>query len=341
MRFALALALAGVLASATAASARNTAIGVPGRFHPEAAAAVGTRDLWVLGDGVLLRSTDGGKHFVRVVRPPIHSRFTPTLTFANARDGYAYVGAGTPLYATRDGGASWQRSGPAPEGAAFATAGGYAYMVVGRHTLERSPVGRNAWQKLSLPFSTSGGSIGLAAYGSHVWVVGTTPSRKPQFYSRLGRSSNRGSTFVVHSGPCEAGLPGGVTPFDARTLWAVCSSGMMASLALSTNGGRTFAIRSFHDPGGLGLPSMTNAASIAPASARVAVLTRGAGGAFLRTIDGGLHWSVVPHTGRIQGVIWLVFTTSRVGAALVQIRSGTDLWRTMDAGASWHSLPIR
>jgi photosystem II stability/assembly factor-like uncharacterized protein len=116
----------------------------------------------------------------------------------------------------------------------------------------------------------------------------------------------------------------------------------MAELALSTNGGRSFpAIRSVHDPGGLRQPALVNSARIAAASARVAVLSRGAGGALLRTTDAGRHWQSVPRTARIEQVLWLGFTTNRVGAALVQLGGETQLWRTSDGGATWHSVPIR
>ncbi len=350
MRIALALALTGIAAVATTASAGGAASrGAPQGFRPETAAAVGARDLWVLGEYrcsgkwclALVSSTDGGKQFSRAGLPPFTSNgIDPTVVFTNAREGFAYVPAETPLYATHDGGLTWQRSGLVADVHAFATAGGYAYAVFGRERFQRSPVGRNAWQKLSLPFSTRGGPIGLSAHGSQVWIVGTSPSRKPQFHSKLGLSDDRGSRFVVRMGPCEAGLPGGVTPAGERGLWAVCSSGMMASLSLSTNDGRSFAIRSFHDPGGVRLPSLTNAASIAASSARVAILTRGAGGAFLRTTDAGRHWSLVPKTGQTQSVFWLGFTTQRVGSALVELHDQAALWRTTDGGATWHSVPI-
>jgi photosystem II stability/assembly factor-like uncharacterized protein len=116
---------------------------------------------------------------------------------------------------------------------------------------------------------------------------------------------------------------------------------MMAWLALSTDGGRSFpAIRSFHDPRGLRQPSLTNGGRIAAPSARVAVLARGAGGAFLRSTDEGRHWSVVPRTGGIRDVFSLAFATRRVGSAVVQLRNRTELWRTTDAGATWHSVPV-
>jgi len=120
MRFAQALGLVAALAAAAAASAGSSSHAVPRGFHPETAAAVGTRDLWVLGDyrcgqdycNALVRSTDAGKHFTGVAMPPLPAQGTvPRLAFANARDGFIYV-EGTPrLYVTQDAGSSWHRAG--------------------------------------------------------------------------------------------------------------------------------------------------------------------------------------------------------------------------------------
>jgi photosystem II stability/assembly factor-like uncharacterized protein len=337
MRIALALALAGVLASATAASARNTAAGVPHGFQPETAAAVGAHDLWVLGDGTLLRSTDGGEEFARVGLPPFPSQGdVPSIVFANARDGFAYVEGSTPLYVTYDGGESWHRAAPRRDVSAFAAAGGFAYVVSGRHELERSPVGQDAWQRsslaaLHLPFS-------LAARGSDVWFLG--PPRYRPDYDTLALSSDHGRTFTPLNGPCLAELGGALVPAADGVVWAVCPSGMMAWLALSANDGRSFHIRSYHDRGGLHQPSLTNAGRIVAATARVAILSRGGGGAFLRTTDRGRHWNPVAGTAGIRSVFWVAFTTSRVGTAIVQLRSGSRLWRTTDGGATWQSAPI-
>lgn len=346
MRFALALALAGVLAAASASEAGGRQRPAPGRIRPEAAAAVGPRDLWVLGVSrcdrgycnTLVRSTDAGKHFVSVGFPRLPAQGTvPTMVFANARDGFAYVVDATPLYATHDGGRSWHRVGPNRSVDAFVTGGGYAYLLAGRHRLQRSRVGRNDWERLALTVSHR--PFSLAARGPDVWLLGL-PRHRPDF-DTVSLSADRGRTFLARKGPCLAELGGTLVPAAGGVVWAVCPSGMMAELALSTNGGRSFpAIRSAHDPGGLREPALVNSARIAAASARVAVLTRGAGGALLRTIDAGRHWRAVPRTGRIQDVFWLAFATRRVGAALVRFRHRMQLWRTTDAGANWHSVPL-
>jgi photosystem II stability/assembly factor-like uncharacterized protein len=132
MRIALILASAGVVAVlATVAYGHGAAPGVPRGFSPESVSAVGTHDLWVLGGAqceenscsALLRSTDAGKHFSQVALPPPSPKgVTPTVVFANARDGYAYVEQSTPLYVSRDGGESWHHAGPTGDVSAFATA---------------------------------------------------------------------------------------------------------------------------------------------------------------------------------------------------------------------------
>jgi photosystem II stability/assembly factor-like uncharacterized protein len=346
MRLALGLALAGVVALAAAAEAGGR-VRPPGvRLKPEAAAAVGARDLWVLAEyrcdqgycNSLIRSRDAGRHFVRVGFPSLPSQETvPTVVFANAHDGFAYVVNATPLYATHDGGGTWHRVGPNRSVDAFAEAGGYAYLLAGRHHIERSRVGRNAWRRLPLrvpqhPFS-------LAAHGSDVWFLGL-PRHRPDF-DTVALSSDHGQTFVERKGPCLAELGGTLVPAASGVVWAVCPTGMMAELALSRNGGRTFpSILSAHEHGGLRQPGLVNSARIAAPSARVAVLSRGAGGALLRTTDTGRHWKAVPRTAGIQDVFWLAFTTRRVGATLVQTRHGMQLWRTADAGTTWHSVPL-
>ena len=339
---------------------RGVSGGIPRGFSPETAAAVGARDYWVFGDYrcnmgwclALVRSTDAGAEFTRVAAPPLKSQgTTPTLVFANARDGYAYTWTASPLYVTHDGGESWQR---ASEGSAIAAAvgGRYVYTVTGRcppgrgcHSfrLRRSPVTRTDWR--SLPSPVRGGlPFSLAARGGHIWLLGETNSATHD-HDRLARSTDGGRAFSVQTGPCFADLGGRLVPAGRGVVWAVCPSGMMAAVFLSRDGGRSFpATRSFHDPGGLSLPAGTNAAQVVAPSARVAFLYRGVQGPLLRTSDAGVRWTRLGRTARWGQVIWLGFSSNRDGAALAApTQSGSTraaFWRTTDGGATWHVVPL-
>jgi photosystem II stability/assembly factor-like uncharacterized protein len=305
------------------------------RFEPETAAAVGTRDLWVLGGGELLRSTDAGRHFVRVASPPFPAHGTvPTLVFASARDGYAYVPFSGRLYATHDGGESWTGAGLAGGVRALAVAGGYAYAVFGGRRYARTPVDRNAWRTAPLPFPVSAGPVGLGAHGPHVWVLGNGPSRQPQLHSRLARSDDAGLRFEAARSPCYPGLGGRLQPASASVVWVTCPSGMMAAAFRSTNGGRTWR--------NLPTPALTNGAMLAPVSTRDAVLARVVEAPLLRTTDGGRTWRRVRQPARVLGIGWIAFSTGGVGAALVNTGpSIVQLWRTRDAGATWRNVPLR
>ena len=348
MRLALALALAGAVAvAATAAYGHGAVRGVPRGFHPETAAAVGKRDVWILGwyrcgdtqCVALVRSTDAGKRFVRVGLPPLSLQGNiPRLEFASARLGYVVTGRG--LYVTRDGGTSWHFSG-LKRVLDIALGGGDVYAISGAR-FERSPMSRNSWHTIPLPVRVRF-LVSVAARGRRVWLLGS-PHRIRAGDVTL-RSTDRGTIFRKSHGPCIPELAGRLVPAGRNVVWAVCPTGMMAGVSVSTNGGRTYpTLRSFHDPGGVRLPSLTNGAGIFPTSAHAAVLYPGASGPLLRTADLGRKWALVRRTARFEQLFWLNFTMSRVGAALFTTRSHPNhasFWRTTDGGATWHSLPVR
>jgi photosystem II stability/assembly factor-like uncharacterized protein len=352
MRLALALALAGVLVSVTAASARDTTRGVPGKFRPGSVAAVGTRDLWVLGEypcgtstwcNALVRSTDAGKQFTQVAFPPFPSQGTsPSVVFANTRDGFAYVQDGTPLFVTRDGGSSWRRTGPAGNVSAFAVGGGDAYVVTSRRIYERTPVAKDAWRALRLPPFKRGFVVSLAVHGSRVWLLGTPERQRKDDSDEIALSRNRGANLAARPGPCYAELGGRLTAAGAGVVWAVCPTGMMAGLWLSKDGGRSFpSLHSARDRGALGEPGLTNGAEIVATSAKDAVLYPGAQGPLYRTTDEGRRWARVRQTARFGDVFSLDFSTRRVGvlvAPTLHHPSRPELWRTTDGGATWQPL---
>jgi photosystem II stability/assembly factor-like uncharacterized protein len=287
----------------------------------------------------LVRSTDAGKQFFRVALPPLPTEGNvPSVDFVNSRVGYLFV-AGGPLYVTRDGGSTWRFWGP--KHVLEVTAGDGEVYAAWRNHLHRSPISRSSWHAVALPthfrFLDS-----LAVRGRKVWLLVSTRNIRADVTLRSG---NRGATFRKTRGPCIPDLGGALVPVGRGVVWALCPTGMMAGLSLSTNGGRTFPrYRSFHDPGGTSLPSLTNGAAIFTSSPRDAVVYRGARGPLYRTTDMGRRWTSVRGTGRFEQLFWLHFATSKVGTGLFTTKRHPErgsLWRTTDGGATWHFMPIR
>jgi len=327
-------------------------------FNPVSFTAVSDSDYWLLGTipcragscYAILRTTDGGRSFTRVPAPGLRAGrgVVPTLRFADRRDGFAFVaGPGGALYATHDGGTTWRRLALGNV-LAFATAGGNAYVVTARCSLQactgyrfrRSPVSANVWSEAAMPFASDGSALDLAAHGSSVWLLGTPAGEGRWRSDELARSTDGGRTFVTSPGPCTPGLGGDLAPTSAGVVWAVCPTGMMAAAWRSTDGGRTFAR--------LTTPPLVNSAALAPASRDTAVLARnGARSRLLRTTDGGATWTAPSTPGTPTFMPWIGFTDAHVGAALVQTRYDTStkreievLWRTTDGGAHWSEVRL-
>jgi hypothetical protein len=330
---------------------------VPRGFHPETAAAVGTRDYWLLGDYrcgssfciALIRSTDAGKHFMRVGAPRLSAQGTaPIVVFATARDGYAYAPGGPgPLYESHDRGRTWRaQAGGSVD--TVAASGGNVYKIARGGGIEWSPaaLGRS-WNGLGpIPNVPVGRRpFSLAVRGSRIWLLGPPRHHHADDSDVLARLNNpHGFRWRTMPGPCLAELGGSLAPAGHGVVWAVCTTGMMAGLWVSTNDGRSFAIRSMHDPGGARQPALTNGAEIFPLSRNTAILNRGVGGPLLETMDQGRHWSAMKLPFRIAQLEWLGFTTRRFGLALVQTHAATgsvELWRTKDGGTTWKDVPIR
>jgi photosystem II stability/assembly factor-like uncharacterized protein len=346
---------AAALVAAFGASAGSSA---PAGFEPESFSAVSARDFWLLGTvpcrsargPAVMRTSTGGRSFVRVTAPPLRIEESAGLVegelrFADARDGFAF-GWRAPLYATHNGGKTWHRLALRSV-FAFATAGGTAYAVTGRCSqdgscrdvrFERSPVSRDAWRSTPMPFARAVPNFDLAARGSNVWLFGGSSTGKYRLEDVLARSADGGRTFLTGSAPCYADLAAELEPSPDGTLWAFCPTGMMGGAWRSPDGGRTF--KSLPIPG-----CCINGAQLAPASADAAVLAPNVSGRppLLRTTDEGKTWQRARTPG--HSIDWLAidFGDRRDGWALVQPRptGPAQVWRTTDAGASWQVVPIR
>jgi len=116
----------------------------------------------------------------------------------------------------------------------------------------------------------------------------------------LRRSLDGGQTWKTVADPCPATWPSlvGVRFVDARNGWIVCSSegsGTMEPTAIyvTTDGGRSFAIRSssdFFGPATLGQAPSGPVGAIEAADLTTAFVMEGRSGTE-RTDDGGVHWT--------------------------------------------------
>jgi hypothetical protein len=316
----------------------------PPAVHAVSFTAVSERDDWVLGTGTqrcrcftIVRTTNGGRSFVRIGAPRLPaSGTTPSLRFADRRDGFAFVpGVAGRFFATHDAGRTWM---PVARGTllAFATGGGNVYAVTARCTqqgvcsayrFERAPVSGGSWTTRPLPFAPAASNFNLAAHGSDVWLLGAPKLNR---HDALARSTDGGRTFVVGTAPCYSDLGGRLEPTSSRVVWAICPTGLMAGAWRSVDGGATFTP--------LKTRALVNSAALAPASDSTAVLSaNGAGAPLLRTANGGATWRPVVTPKGGGDVFWLGFTDARVGVAI-----GDDggLWRTTDGGLAWSRVRL-
>jgi photosystem II stability/assembly factor-like uncharacterized protein len=334
---------------------------VPRGFRPADFTAISASTFWLLGTAPcsrpvctsIVRTTDGGAHFVGIPAPPAplgtqEPADISRLRFANRLDGYA-AGPGFPtggaIWSTRNGGGSWQRSLTAPV-LAFDISGGMAYAVTGvcandachGVALLRSRAGSTRWSSTPVAVSVASAPIALTAHGESVWVS-VSPASGRGSHQVLLHSGDGGSHLALVSDPCLRGLGARLTAVSATGLWAVCPTGMQAGLWRSTDGGARWTA-SGPGPSSRRRP-LANSALVAPVNTTTAVIAPG-GGDLLLTTDGGrvLTGVTAARPGSGQWT-FLGFTDPSTGSGLLQTSAGpTQLWRTADGGVRWHG-PVR
>lgn len=331
---------------------------VPAGFVPYSVTFVSAEDGWVLGDAPcskppctsILRTRDGGKSWQGAPAPKaalVGSQPKPdeiqTLRFANGSDGWA---AGTSLYATHNGGATWTRVPVGPSGGfitSIGTAAGRVYASTATCTYQSSAnckptqtvysatTGSNSWSPVSsaLPGYNP---AGMVVIGSG-WYLPLGPG----IYHGQGTAAP-----VKLANPCPNtrgyGAPAAtIAVADPLHLDAICrDGGAMGSsqyqLYGSTDGGRHWATAGAAQREASGLYGLADNAHgvllAATASGRSQIL---------RSTDDGRTLATARISAAGGGIMWadLGFTTS---SQAVVVLSHTALYLSRDSGASWTAV---
>jgi hypothetical protein len=339
--------------------------GIPSGFEPRFATRLGSSAAIVVGTTPcdratcveLLLTSDAGRSFSVLSSPPVSPVYGSatgslvSLLFANRKDGYALEGSSnyalTTLYATVDGGRSWQREVITPGFSVYGSAATPTrfYFVMARCTGEGDArscayelatllAGESRWAILPVPDAVQlgGAEIGVAAYGSDVWLDEPVDPRN------IAISHDDGRTFAVTGVGAMPGIaPCSLTAVSALELWAECRGLSLEGLFHSSDGGEHFvSIRT---------PILIGALCISPLAVptgSIAYFALDCGGRnaddIIALTGGGARWRVWARLPVFSASI--VFTNERDGIAVGYEPSGTRtvLLRTVDQGRHWDTV---
>ena len=321
---------------------------IPVHFAPQSFTAISELTWWLLGPapctfvgarppcGAILRTTDGGRHFIAIEAPraTVAGRLAASgysqIRFADLRNGFAY---GPDLYATHDGGTTWH---PVDVGGTvndLAISDGEVYAAVSANGtdsahLMRSPVGTDQWSTVSAAGQVSSG----------LWVLGreviVQSGNGAGFGADVLVSTDGGASFASHPAP-SPGLPCDFEAQSPPVIWAHCATGTESGVWYSSNFGADFA-----RVGGSGWSPQPNSAEFAAASNTTAVVGYQQ---LYRTADAGATWTAVAVPGVVQwGYLGFTDATHGVGLGYVGSVSAANerLYYTTDAGQSYHLVPM-
>jgi hypothetical protein len=278
------------------------------------------------------------------------------VRFADELDGWIY---GPSLFATHDGGATWQQLNLGGSVVSLETSGGYVDAVVSSCTGEQECAGQLRVEQAPTvggPFttvltgptveSTGQGSMALSLHApvGFVNLSGASPPNEVDIYATSNLAAP--NSWNRFPDPC-AVVPGyGVDTFvapDATHLYTLCSgqgaAGSVAKEIVKTQNGQSVAVGTppgNGDPGGLA-STATGTLAVSAAS--------GASWLYLST-ERGSNWAtaVTFDDGGI-GFNDLGFTTSTKGVVIhgepgPPSNYTSELLMTTDGGATWSPVSI-
>ncbi|HUC05819.1 MAG TPA: sialidase family protein [Acidimicrobiales bacterium] len=348
---------------------------VPGGFEPGSVTFVSQETGFVIGIDsacaagscvAVARTTDAGASWVAIPAPiaGFVNRYSSSSTapavsevrFADELDGWIF---GPSLFATHDGGATWQQVKVSGSVIALETSGGYVDAVVspcsagqecsGALHLMQAPVSGGVFTTvLSGPVVSSSGAVGLAL-----------SLHSPAGFARLGvtdapgladlyATGNLASTSSWHAfaDPCASSAGTGLDDFvapNATDLYSLCSgsgaAGSVQKFVVKTTNGVSHVVGS--------PPAGGDPEALAATASGTLVVSAASGASWLyRSTDGGATWSTV-ETENDGGIGFndLGFTTATQGVVIHGVpgppaNATSELLMTTDGGATWTATPI-
>jgi hypothetical protein len=253
-----------------------------------------------------------------------------SVVFANQQDGWL---SGPGLWSTHDGGAQWHRVslGGSVRGVNATSGTVYAVAALNGNRLFSSPVGQDAWARVSgVPTTLSV----LTTFGRAAWFGSNT-----QIWATSDGVRWHRYPFGCPGGDYSAKDYGGLASIAAANVSDVlflCTgdSGMGSTakeLLSSRNGGRTTTLVGLTPFEGIG-----GVIAVPPGRSMIVTLAAASGASYLhRSANGGKTWVTEAFDSGGMPFSTLSYVNRTVG---VGVLVDNNLLRTTDAGLTWHKV---
>jgi hypothetical protein len=346
---------------------------VPSGFEPGSVTFVSATTGFVIGIDstcaagscvALARTSDAGSTWVSLPAPlaAYVNRFGTSATapavsevrFADALDGWIF---GPSLFATHDGGVTWQQLDLGGSVVALETSGGFVDAVVspcstqetcsGSLRLEQAPAAGGSFTTVLTGPTVQSSSEGGFALSLHapVGFVNLSGVGSPQNGLWATRSLANGSGWNPFPDPCAVSAEYSLDAFmapDVTSLYSLCSgegaAGSVMKEVVKTQSGQSTVVGQ-PPPGG-------DPESLAATSSGTLVVSAASGASELyRSTDGGVTWSTLTFNDGGIGFNDLGFTTSTQGVVIhgqpgPPADYASQLLMTYDGGETWQAVPI-